>query len=346
MGGTGVGRAFIGSFTSAGGRGIVAASVDPGTGALTATAATRAVADPSYLAVTDSVLYAVSETADGAVAAFDITGGALRPLGGPVLVGGHSPTHLALAPGRLLTAHYGSGSVSVLPLGPDGSPGPVASVVRYEGRGPDPDRQTRPHAHQVRPDPSGRWILAVDLGSDAVRVHALDPVTGGPAEGHRTTALPPGTGPRHLAFHPGGRHAYVLGELEPTLTVCRWDDRSGILEPVAANRVLPDGVAGPAYPSAVVVAPDGRRVWAAIRGHDSIAVLDLDETSEKAEIVTTVPCGGHWPRDLALDPSGRRLYAANERSGDVTWFHVDEATGIPHPAGSLPVPAASCVVFT
>ncbi|MEV4331327.1 lactonase family protein [Streptomyces sp. NPDC049597] len=345
MGDTGVGRAFIGSFTSAGGPGVVAASVDTGTGALTATAATRSVTDPSYLAATDSVLYAVSETADGAVAAFDITGGALRPLGEPVPVDGHSPTHLALAGARLLTAHYGSGSVSVLPLRPDGSPGPVSSVVRYEGRGPDPDRQTRPHAHQALPDPSGRWMLAVDLGADAVRVHALDTVTGTPAA-HRTTALPPGTGPRHLAFHPGGRHAYVLGELEPTLTVCRWDDRNGTLEPVAAHRVLPDGAAGPAYPSALVVAPDGRRLWAAIRGHDGIAVLDLDETAEEAQLVATVPCGGHWPRDLALDPSGRRLYAANERSGDVTWFHVDQATGIPQPTGSLPVPAASCVVLT
>lgn len=157
MGDTRAVRAFIGSFTSAGGRGVVAASVDPGTGALTATAATRAVADPSYLAAADSVLYAVSETADGAVAAFDIAGGTLRPIGGPVSVGGHSPTHLAVTRSRLLTAHYGSGSVSVLPLGPGGAPGPVASVVRYEGRGPDRDRQTRPHAHQIQPDPSGRW---------------------------------------------------------------------------------------------------------------------------------------------------------------------------------------------
>ncbi|MFF8845446.1 lactonase family protein [Streptomyces sp. NPDC015127] len=345
MGDTGVGRAFIGSFTSAGGRGITAATVDPGTGALTVTAATDAVADPSYLAATDTVLYAVSETTDGAVAAFDITGGALRPIGAPAPVAGEGPTHLALAQGHLLTADYGSGSVSVLPLGPDGSPRPVAAVVRYDGHGPDPDRQTRPHPHQVLPDPSGRWVIAVDLGTDAVRVHAHDRATGRLTV-HRETALPPGTGPRHLAFHPGGGHAYALGELEPTLTVCRWDDRAGTLEPLAGVRVLPDGAEGPAYPSAVVVAPDGRRVWAAIRGHDSIAVLDLDETAEKAELVATVPCGGHWPRDLALDPSGRRLYAANERSGDVTWFDIDEATGIPRRAGSLPVPAASCVIFT
>ncbi|MFI2371342.1 lactonase family protein [Streptomyces sp. NPDC018833] len=345
MGDTCAGRAFIGSFTSAGGRGILAAEVDVGTGALTAGEATDAVADPSYLAAAGgTVLYAVSERADGAVAAFDIADGRLRPIGEPVSVEGEGPTHLALAQGRVLTANYGSGSVSVLPLGPDGAPGAVAAVVPHEGRGPDPDRQTRPHAHQVLPDPSGRWILAVDLGTDTVRSYALDSATGG-LTAHGRTALRPGTGPRHLAFHPGGHHAYVLGELEPTLTVCRWDDRAGVLEPVAECRVLPDGVDGPTYPSALVVAHDGRHVWAAVRGHDSIAVLDLDPTFEKAEFATTVPCGGHWPRDLALDPTGRRLYAANERSGDVTWFHVDEETGTPRHAGSLPVPAPSCVVF-
>ena len=114
---------------------------------------------------------------------------------------------------------------------------------------------------------------------------------------------------------------------------------------LAQFNLLPDGVEGPVYPSEVVVSHDGRHLWTANRGHDSIAVLALDETREKAELVTTVPCGGHWPRDLALDPAGRRLYAANERSGDVTWFDIDPETGVPRRAGSLDAPAASCVIF-
>lgn len=99
------------------------------------------------------------------------------------------------------------------------------------------------------------------------------------------------------------------------------------------------------YPSEVVVSYDGRFLWTANRGHDSISVLALDATGEKATLVATVDCGGHWPRDLALDPTGRRLYAANERSGDVSWFDIDQETGLPRPAGSLAVPAASCVIF-
>ncbi|MFB6503115.1 MULTISPECIES: lactonase family protein [unclassified Streptomyces] len=347
-------RAFIGSFTSAGGPGITVAAVDGKSGALTALGATDAVPDPSYLALGRGagpdcgVLYAVSETEDGAAAALDVTGDVPRPIDGTRPVDGAGPTHLALAGGHLLTANYNSGSVTALPVRADGSLGPAASLLRHEGSGPDPDRQRSPHAHQVLPDPSGNWVLSVDLGTDSVRICALDPATG-ELRPHGETPLRPGTGPRHLAFHPAGGHAYVLNELEPTVTTCRWNAAAGVLEPVGETPVLPDGAPADGdavtYPSEVVVSPDGRFLWTANRGPDSISVLALDGTGERVTPVTTVDCGGHWPRDLALDPTGRRLYAANERSGNVTWFDIDPETGVPERAGSLDVPAASCVVF-
>ncbi|MFG2909713.1 lactonase family protein [Kitasatospora sp. NPDC048286] len=348
MADSGAERAFIGSFTSTGGRGIVLASPDPSTGALTATGVVAAV-DPSYLALGRAadggpVLYAVSETAPGAVTAYDIAGPVPRPLGGPVPVDGDEPTHLSVSRGHLLTANYGSGSVSVLPLAADGTPRPPSGVLRHRGSGPHPDRQRGPHAHQVLPDPSGRWVLSVDLGTDSVRICALDPATGGLTP-HGESALPPGTGPRHLAFHPSGRHAYVLGELRPVVTVCRWDAEAGALEPVAEVPLFPDGVQGPVSPSAPVVSPDGRFLWAAERGTDTIVVLALDGTGERARVLTSVPCGGRWPRDLVLGPTGTRLYAANEHSGDVTWFDVDGVTGVPRRVGSLAVPSASTVLF-
>ncbi|MFI1963431.1 lactonase family protein [Streptomyces pathocidini] len=344
-------RAYIGSFTHAGGAGITTAAVDRTTGALTAVHSTAEVPDPSFLALAPGgdVLYAVSETDDGAAAAFTLAGDRDRPvlLGEPVPVRGGAPTHLALAGGHLLTANYGSGSVTTIPLREDGSLAPAAShVLAHEGGGPHPDRQEAPHAHAVLPDPTGRWVLSVDLGTDSVRICALDP-DARTLNVHREVRLRPGAGPRHLAFHPGGGLAYVVNELDPTVTALRWDAEKGELEPLGETPLLPVGAdeAGATYPSEVVVAPDGRFAWAANRGHDSIAVLALDEAGGAPRPVTRVPCGGHWPRDLALDPSGRRLYAANERSGDVTWFDVDPATGIPHRAGSIPVTAASCVVF-
>ncbi|MEU5658367.1 lactonase family protein [Streptomyces sp. NPDC047737] len=349
-------RAFIGSFTSAGGRGITVAAVDRDTGALTPLASTEVVADPSYLAVGrasetgNTLLYTVSETSEGAVAAFAVDeDGTPRLLGDVRPVDGSSPTHLSLAADHLLTANYGSGSVTALPVLSDGSPGPAACVLRHEGSGPDASRQEGPHAHQVLADPSGKWVLSVDLGTDSVRVCVLDPRTGALRQ-HDETALRPGTGPRHLAFHPSGGHAYVLNELEPTVTVCRWDAAAGRLEPVGETPVLPhdayaeDGE-GRTYPSELVVSHDGRFLWTANRGHDSISVLTLDETAEKPVLAAAVGCGGHWPRDLALDPTGQWLYAANERSGNVGWFAVDAETGIPTHVGSVDVPAASCVVF-
>lgn len=352
MSGNSAGRAFIGSFTSAGGQGITAVAVDRETGALTVLGSTAEVPDPSYLVSGigpgGAALYAVSEATEGAVAAFDVSEDVPRLLAAPQPVRGNGPTHLTLAAGRLVTANYGSGSVTVLPVLADGSPGVAETVLQHEGSGPDASRQAAPHAHEVLADPSGRWLLSVDLGTDSVRVCVVDEATGG-LRLHGETAMAPGTGPRHMAFHPSGRFAYVLGELEPTLTVCAWDATTGVLEPVAVTDVLPESVIADeearTYPSEVVVSHHGRFLWVANRGHDSISVLTLDVTGEKAALAATVGCGGRWPRDLALDPSGQWLYAANERSGNVAWFAVDAATGMPRPAGSLDVPAPSCVTF-
>ncbi|MEU0368852.1 lactonase family protein [Streptomyces sp. NPDC006283] len=347
MNGTGALRAFIGCFTSNGGRGIVQAAVDPGTGALTAAGTIETVPDPSYLAVGHReggpVLYCVSETVEGAVAGFDVSGPAPRLLGEPVPTGAAEPTHLTVCQDHLVTADYGSGSVTVLPLAADGAPLEPSSVLHHEGSGPHPERQSAPHAHQVIQDPSGGWVLSVDLGTDSVRVCSLDTRTG-QLTLHSVMSLLPGTGPRHLVFHPRGHHAYVLGELRPTVVVCRWNPETGELRSIGECPLFPDGAGVPVQPSAPVVSRDGRHLWAAVRGTDTIAVLSVDEPGEGVRVVTSVPCGGRWPRDLALHPSGAHLYAANERSGDVTWFDID-ATGVPRRTGSLAVPAASSVTF-
>ncbi|ALV37280.1 lactonase family protein [Streptomyces sp. CdTB01] len=333
-------RAFIGSFTAAGGPGIVTAAVTDG-GGLHLLGSLDGLPDPSYLALGPGAdtLYAVSETAEGAVAAYRVRGDRLERAGAPVPVGGQEPTHLSVFAGHVLTANYGSGSVSAVPVRPDGSLADAASgVLRHTGSGPHARRQQGPHAHQVQPDPTGRWAVSVDLGTDSVRVCSLD---GGTLDLHRECPLRPGSGPRHLAFHPDGTRAYVVNELTPTVTVCHWDADAGTLKPLAEIQVLPTAPAGDAYPSGIVVSPDGRFVWTATRGEDVLStfVVDGDELLPAG----TVPCGGDWPR--ALTESDGFLYAANERSGEVTWFAVDPATGLPRYEGSVKVPAASCVVF-
>ncbi|MCT7357186.1 lactonase family protein [Streptomyces sp. 15-116A] len=336
-------RAYIGSFTAAGGPGIVTAAISPDDGALTVLGTVDGAPDPSYLALSPDgrTLYAVSETAEGAVAAYRVNGDGPEPVGSPVPVDGSGPTHLTVFAGHVLTANYGSGSVTAVPVRTDGSLAPALSgTLPHTGSGPHPQRQQSPHAHQVQPDPSGRWAVSVDLGTDSVRVCTL---AGGAPTLHREIALRPGSGPRHLAFHPDGRRAYVLNELSPTLVVCDWDATEGLLKPLTELPVLPGAPAGDAYPSGVAVSPDGRFVWTATRGEDILSVFTADPDAAVPKLTATVPCGGHWPR--ALTASDRFLYVANERSGDVAWFTVDPTTGIPHHGGAIPVQAASCVVI-
>ncbi|RPE45882.1 6-phosphogluconolactonase (cycloisomerase 2 family) [Streptomyces sp. Ag109_O5-1] len=334
-------RAFIGSFTAAGGPGVVAAAVHPYNGALALLESVDGVPDPSYLALAPGgrTLYAVSETADGAVAAYHVHDDKPRLAGPPVPVDASGPTHLSVLDGHVLTANYGSGSVTAVPVRPDGTlAGAASGVLQHTGSGPHERRQRGPHAHQVQPDPSGRWAVSVDLGTDSVRVCTLK---AGSLTLHREIALRAGSGPRHLAFHPGGGYAYVVNELTPTVTVCRWDAGTGSLKPLTETPVLPGAPAGDAYPSGIAVSPDGRFVWTATRGEDVLTTFAVEQ--DHLHLTATVPCGGHWPR--ALTESGGFLYAANERSGNVTWFAVDQITGLPRYDGSVEVPAASCIVF-
>lgn len=236
-------RAYIGSFTTAGGLGITTAAVDPESGALTPLHSTDAVPNPSYLAPSPDgrYLYAVSETPDGAAAVFALTPRGPELLAPAVPVDGADPTHLTLADGRLVTANYSSGSVSTLPVRADGTLAGPATVLTHQGSGPRTDRQEGPHAHAVLPDPGGRWLLSVDLGTDSVRTCALGSGDGALTV-HAEAVLRPGSGPRHLAFHPRGDRAYVVNELDPTVTVCRWDADRGVLTPLgrpASSRTGP-----------------------------------------------------------------------------------------------------------
>ncbi len=193
------------------------------------------------------------------------------------------------------------------------------------------------------PDPSGRWVLSVDLGTDSVWIHALDPATEEPSF-HAETALRPGTGPRHLAFHPSGTHAYVLHELEPVLTVCRWDAETGTLEPLGETRVVPEDAPGPSFPprwsSPPTGASSGRRPRRRHPRRPRPRPGRIEGRADRHRALRRHLAPGPDPR-----PSGRHLYAANERSGDVTWFSLDPGTGVPSRAGAIEAPAASCVVL-
>jgi 6-phosphogluconolactonase len=219
--------------------------------------------------------------------------------------------------------------------------------VKHKGTGPDPDRQEGPHAHQVLPDRDGKHILAVDLGTDSVYSYRLS------AEGKLTLAstakLKAGAGPRHLAFHPSGKFAYVANELDSTIVVAAYDSARGVLTPGQRQTTLPPGAPTTPrnYPAEVLVSADGRFVYLSNRGHDSVAVFAVADGGARLTLVEARSVGGKYPRHISLDSSGRFLFAANQNSGTVTSFKVDQSTGRLTPSGTpLKTPIPVCVVPT
>lgn len=343
----GVRKVYIGSFTvGAGGdgAGISLAHQDRRSGALELVGLVAETTSPAFLAWHPSGrhLYAINETAEASVAAYSVDeAGALTEVGTPQPTGGRGACHLTVHPsGRhLLTANYGSGHVSVHELLPDGSVGKRTALVQHEGSGPNADRQEGPHAHQVRVDPSGRWILAADLGIDAILTYALDldagTLTPGPA-----AKTAPGAGPRHLAFAPDGM-VHVAGELDSTVTTYALDAETAAMD---GRGVAPSTVqSAPAgnYPSEIAIDDAGDYLYVANRGLDVIGTLAVSGASVRP--VADTPTGGAWPRHLAV--FGGHLYVANERSHEVTHFVLDPATGVPSQAADvLAVPSPGCIL--
>jgi 6-phosphogluconolactonase (cycloisomerase 2 family) len=335
---------FVGCYTGetgGEGEGITLLRRDPASGDLARLGVVARTPSPSFLTQhpTLPVLYAANELESGAVTAFTVAAdGSLTELGSRP-TGGRQPCHVAVtADGRhLLAANYTSGSVSVHPLDLGGRPGERSDLLDLDGEGPDPERQQGPHAHMVAPDPSSSGVLIVDLGSDRVWRARLDAVSGRLTDLAPAIVTAPGTGPRHLLRSPDGA-LLVTGELAADLTWYR-PSASGELE--RRGGVPATTVAGRDFPSELTSGPDGRFVYVANRGPNTVSVFAW--TRDAAELIAEVPTGGDWPRHMAL--ANDHLYVANERSHTVTVFRINPDTGIPQAQGD-PVgePSPTCVL--
>ncbi|OLZ74827.1 6-phosphogluconolactonase [Streptomyces sp. IMTB 2501] len=335
---------YIGTYTSAdgGGTGIGLASYDPGTGRITGSGTLTGVPDPSYLAVHPDgrTLYAVDERQDGGVTAVRL---ADRHLLGTRGTGGAGPCHLSVHPcGRwLLSANYGSGSVAVHPIDASGALGERTDLVTHTTPAPGPG-QDGPHAHQFITAPDGGHVLAVDLGTDTVYSYRLDQAKGTLTEVAQAHTRP-GAGPRHLTFHPGGRHAYLADEVDDTATVCAYDPASGRLTIGEPQSTGSGG--GTNYPAQFAVTADGGYAFLANRGDNTLARYAIEDDVARLRLLGTVPVGGDFPRQIALSPDGGLLFAANQHSGTVTVFQVDRASGELRSAGApFASPVAVCAL--
>ncbi|MEV3859007.1 lactonase family protein [Streptomyces sp. NPDC050095] len=317
---------FLGTYTSqqGGGTGIGIAAYDADSGAISAAGTVEGVADPSYLAVHPDgrTLYAVDERQDGGVTAVRI---ADRRVLGTRPTGGAGPCHLSAHPsGRwLLSANYLSGNVAVHPIDASGALGERTALVTHSAPAPGPG-QDGPHAHQIVTSPDGGHVLAVDLGNDTVYTYRLDTCAGTLTE-VSYAALRPGAGPRHLTFHPGGRYAYLANEVDNTAVVCAYDPASGRLTPGGPQSTGTG--AGTSYPAQILVTREGTYAYLANRGHNSLTRYAIEAGGARLRLLDTVPVGGDFPRQIAFSPDERLLFAANQRSGSVTVFRVDHATG-------------------
>ncbi|GAB2744956.1 lactonase family protein [Kitasatospora kifunensis] len=302
---------------------------------------TLPVDHPSYAAVDPrrAVLHTVLEQQDGRVMSLRIDSG--TGLQGPPTTaasGGAGPCHVAVHPSgsHVFAAHYGDGVLAVIPTDADGmvsTAGPV-QTIRHPGRETCAELRDSTHAHMAAPSADGRFLLCTDLGTDRVYVYAFDQGAGRLSE-HQVAQLPSGSGPRHLAFHPTNRHVYVLNELSSTLTVCAWDAVRGRIEPTAELETRQDPSAPNANSAAAVrLSADGRFLYTTNRGDDAIAVHAVHDDGASVELLTTVACGGTWPRDIALTPDGRLLFCANQGSDTLTAFHRDPSSGGLTPAGA------------
>jgi 6-phosphogluconolactonase len=334
---------YFGTYTGpkTGSQGVYVSTFDPATGRLGEPKLAAETENPSFLALhpTRPLLYAVNEVSTfegaptGSVSAFAIdpkTGllGALNRVSSK----GGGPCHLSVdrAGRHVLVANYGGGSVASLPIAKDGGLAPASGFVQHTGSGAHPKRQKGPHAHMIEADPKGRLVLAADLGLDKVLLYRLDTKTGAlaPADPpHLSTA--PGAGPRHFAFSSDGRDLYLFNEI--LLTITRYAHEGGRFTEKETVSSLPAGGTPAEGDSGaeIVVHPSGRFVYASNRGVDQLAVFARDPATGRLTAVEHVASGGKTPRSFAIDPSGRWLIAAHQRSesGQGVVFRIDPASG-------------------
>ena len=348
---------YVGTYTGPKSKGIYLFSLDHSSGKLRPKGLAAEVTSPSFLAIHPSqrYLYAVGEVNDfkgkkaGGVSAFSIGPDGKLTLLNQQPSGGQGPCHISIdKTGRnALVANYGGGSVACLPIDEGGQLKEPSATVQHQGSSINPQRQKQPHAHSINLSPDNRLALAADLGLDKVLIYDFDAAKGTLAPHEPAFAkVPPGSGPRHFAFHPGGKYAYAINELTSTVTAFSWDAEKGALTEMQTTTTLPGGHVGNNSTAEVQVHPSGRFLYGSNRGHDSIAVFAIDQVTGKLTAVETESTRGKTPRNFGIDPTGKWLIAANQNTHTLSVYRIDPQTGALDPVGEpTECPSPVCVKF-
>jgi 6-phosphogluconolactonase len=348
---------YVGTYTGPKSKGIYQLKLDMKTGKLTPVGVTEGVANPSFLAIhpSEKFLYAVCEISDfegkkaGGVSAFAVNDdGTLTLLNQESSVGA-GPCHLVVddAGKNVLVANYGGGSVASLPIGADGKLKPHTAFIQHEGVDPETGKPLTPHGHSVNLDAANKYACVADLGLNKVLVYKFDANKGTLTPNDAPTAeLPPLSGPRHFAFHPSGKFAYVINERAMTMSALAYDAEKGQLTTIQTIGTIPDADRDQKGLSTaeVCVHPTGKFVYGSNRGHDTIVVFAVDEETGKLTYVENTRTEGKTPRNFFIDPTGTYLLAENQGSDTIVVFKIDPETGkLTNTGNTVEIPSPVCI---
>lgn len=345
-------RFYIGTYTKPGkSEGIYVATIDTETGKLGPVELAGKAASPSFVALSPdgSALYAAVESGKGSVASFSVAAdGKLTPLNEKP-AGGDGTCHVWVdGTGKnVMAANYGGGSVVCFRTADDGSLGDRSAFVQFQGTGPDKSRQEKPHAHSIYTDSGNQFVYACDLGTDNVWTFAFDAGKGSlrPAE-PASGKVPPGAGPRHLAFHPDGLFAFVANEMGLSVTAFSRDPATGALAALQTVPTLPPGTPATGVSTAEIFChPNGKWLYTSNRGHDSITVYEIAEDG-KLTWIETAPAGVKVPRGFGIEPSGKWLVVGGQNDDKIAVLKIDETSGKLTPTDSTAeVGSPVCIHF-
>ena len=333
-------------------KGIYRLTLNTETGKLSKSELAAEMSNPGWVTLSPDgkFLYATGAKGEPVAVAYSIDGSKLKLINSQPIGDGGAP-HLSMNPtGKfLMSAQYGGGSVAVFPVSDDGSIGARSQLIEHEGGSKVVgNRQNSPHPHWTGYDPDNKFALVPDLGLDAVVIYKINHADG-TLTSHGVGKCPPGGGPRHMKFHPGGKFVFVLNELALSVTTFAWDAGAGTMTPLTTVRTLSEAVkAKESFNSAaeIRVHKSGRFVYSSNRGNDSISVFRVDESTGALTLLEVEPIRGGWPRNFNIDPTGKWLLAAGRDSNTLSVFAIDQETGeLEYRRGVAFVPSPICVAF-
>lgn len=335
---------FVGTYTRKTSEGIYRFTLDYEEERLKHVRVAAKIGSPTYLTIVEERLYSVSQNGEqGGVAAYELKrdSGSLRYLNRK-LADGASPCHVSAKNGYVLSANYHKGTVNLYKKTSSGSILKEVSVAQHEGNGPH-ERQEKPHVHYAGFTPDEKYIVAVDLGTDELVTYEIEQDE---LKHVHTLRVKRGSGPRHIAFHPKGNIAYLLTELSSEIIVLKYDSETGSFTAGQTVKTIPADFTETNDASAIHLSADGKFLYAGNRGHNSIAVFAIDESTGELTFIEHTSTEGEWPRDFSLDPTGKYIVVANQHSDNLVLLKRDEETGkLTYANSTVTVPEGVCVKF-